>query len=102
MKKLVPKKGHVILKPIAEGERQSGRIIIPDIGNEKPILAEVIEVSEGSYNWRTDKIIPLETKVGEIVIVPKMGALVITIENQEYYICQADQLSVYIIDNVES
>ncbi len=99
MKKLKPFKGHVVLKPLSEDFQQGkSNIIIPDTGNEKPILAEVIEVSEGIYNYRTDTLIPLEVKKGDIVIVPKMGAVVVTVDREDYYICQADQLAAGLIE----
>lgn len=102
MKKLKPNRGHVILKPLQEGEQMyNSRIILPDLGNEKPELATVIEVSDGTYNYRTDKLVPLEVKIGDVVIVPKMGATKISVESEEYYIAQADQISANLIEEIK-
>jgi chaperonin GroES len=99
MKKLKPLNDQIILKPIEETENKVGNIIIPDSGREKPELAEVIEVSEGIYNYHTDKWITHQVKKGDIVVIPKMGVQKIDIDGQEYYICQANQLMAKIEEN---
>ena len=92
MKKLRPLNDQVILKPLSTTQQKIGGIIIPDMGHEKPLMAEVIEVSKGIFNWNTGELIPHQVKVGDIVIIPKMGATVVSHEGEDYYICQAQQL----------
>lgn len=99
-KKLKPLNDQIILKPISEEEGRYGRIIIPDMGNEKPILAEVVRVGEGIYNYHTDIVIPHSVKKGDIVVIPKMGAVTVSLDNEEYYVCQAQQL-IATIENEE-
>lgn len=91
MSKLKPIHGHVVLRPIEEEELMAGSIIIPDMGREKPEMAEVIEVSQ-IFNFNTDNLVPLEVKVGDKVLIPKMGAQTITLEGEEYYITQQNQI----------
>ena len=95
---LKPINDQVILKPLSQEEQSYGNIIIPDIGNEKPVLATVLKTSEGIYNYHTDRIIPHQVKPGDVVAIPKLGAQVITIEGQEYFVCQANQLLAIIED----
>ena len=85
MNKLKPVNGNVILRPIEEEEMMAGNIIIPDMGKEKPEMAEVIAVSS-VYNFNTDIEVPPFVKVGDKVLIPKMGAQTITLEGEEYYI----------------
>lgn len=83
----------IVLKPIEEGEQKRGNIIIPDLGHERPIMGEVVDVSEGTYNFNTDKfVVPHKIKVGDIVLIPKMGATMMPIDGQDYYITQSSQL----------
>jgi len=84
MSKLKPVNGNVILRPIEEEELMAGNIIIPDMGKERPEMAEVIAISQ-MYNYNTDTLVPLEVKVGDKVLIPKMGAQTITLDGEEYY-----------------
>ena len=99
MKRLKPLNDQVVLKPVTEENKKVGNIIIPDMGHEKPILAEVVEVGEGIYNYRTDKLIPHQVKKGDIVVIPKMGATVVSLDYEDYYICPAQQLLAIVDEN---
>jgi chaperonin GroES len=85
MNKLRPVNGNVILRPIEEEELMAGNIIIPDMGKEKPEMAEVIAISN-VYNFNTDTVVPTDLEVGMKVLLPKMGAQTVTIDGEEYYI----------------
>jgi len=85
MNKLRPVNGNVILRPIEEEELMAGNIIIPDMGKEKPEMAEVIAISN-VYNFNTDTIVPTDLEVGMKVLLPKMGSQTITLDGEEYYI----------------
>jgi co-chaperonin GroES (HSP10) len=92
-KKIIPSWGQVVLKPIEDAEERYGNIIIPDMGKEKPELAEVVHPGEGTYNYNTDVLIPPRYMEGDIVAIPKMGTQVISLNNgEEFYICQESQL----------
>jgi chaperonin GroES len=94
MNKLKPINGNVILRPIEEEELMAGNIIIPDMGKEKPEMAEVIAISN-VYNFNTDTVVPTDLKVGMKVLIPKMGAQTVTIDGEEYYItAQSSILSI--------
>ena len=85
MSNLRPVNGNVILRPIEEEELMAGNIITPDMGKEKPEMAEVIAISN-VYNFNTDTIVPTDLEVGMKVLLPKMGAQTVTIDGEEYYI----------------
>ena len=85
MNKLRPVNGNVVLRPIEEEELMAGNIIIPDMGKEKPEMAEVVAISN-VYNFNTDTIVPTDLEVGMKVLLPKMGAQTVTIDGEEYYI----------------
>jgi len=91
MSKLNPKNGNVILKPIEEQETMYGNIVLPDLGKERPEMAEVIATSQ-TYNWHKGEYFPSQLEVGEKVLIPKMGAMKITIEGEDYFICKETEI----------
>lgn len=87
---------HAVVKPLDKSKLKYGNIILPDIGNEKVELGEVIDPGIGIYNYHTDKLIPTNLKVGDIIIIPKMGAQMITLSGVDYCVCQLNQLGLAI------
>lgn len=84
-KQLLPSNDRVLIKPIDEGEQMYGNIVIPDMGKEKPEMGEVIAVGPGRQT-EFGQYIRVNAKVGDIVLVPKIGTLRIDFEGDEYYI----------------
>ena len=85
MSKLNPRGGNIILQLLDTNEMMVGNIIIPDVGNEKALMAEIIAVSD-VYNYHRGEFIPTDLKVGQKVVLPPMGAQRIKIDNVEYLI----------------
>ena len=86
-KTLMPQNDRVLIKPIDEGEQMYGNIVIPDMGKEKPEMGEVVAVGPGRQS-EFGQLIKVNAKVGDIVLVPKIGTLRIDFEGEEYYIVQ--------------
>jgi chaperonin GroES len=86
-KTLTPSNDRVLIKPIDEGEQTYGSIVIPDMGKEKPEMGEIIAVGQGRMS-EFGHFIPVKHKVGQIVLVPKIGTLRIDFEGEEFYIAQ--------------
>jgi len=84
-KNLIPQNDRVLLKPIDEGEQMYGSIVVPDLGKEKPEMGEVIATGPGRMS-EYGHYITVNVKVGDIVLVPKIGTLRIDFEGDEYYI----------------
>ena len=90
-KSLKPSNDRLLLKPIDEGVQTYGSIVIPDMGKEKPEMGEVIAVGQGRMS-EFGHFIPVKHKVGDIVLVPKIGTLRIDFEGEEYYIAQDKEI----------
>jgi len=85
IKSLSPCNDRVLIKPIKE-EKKVGSILIADLGQEKPEIGEVIAIGPGRKSeFGTD--IGVHVKVGDIVLVPKIGTLRVEVEGEEYYMC---------------
>ena len=83
--KLQPLNGYIVLRPIEEDEQTYGNIVIPDLGKERPELGEVIATS-ATYNFHSDKEITSKLKLGDKVLIPKLGSVRITVDSEEYFI----------------
>ena len=87
MKSLEPQNDRVLIKPIEEDEQMYGNIVIPDMGKERPEMGKVIAVGPGRQS-EFGQYIRVNAKVGDIVLVPKIGTIRIEFEGDEYYITQ--------------
>ena len=87
MKLLEPQNDRVLIKPIEEDEQMYGNIVIPDMGKERPEMGQVIAVGPGRQS-EFGQYIRVNAKVGDIVLVPKIGTIRIEFEGDEYYITQ--------------
>jgi len=85
MSKLNPRDGNIILKQIETSETTVGNIIIPDMGDDRSLIAEVVAVSD-VYNYHKGEFIPTDLKVGMKVVIPPMGAQKIKLDNVDYLI----------------
>ncbi len=89
--KISPLCDRVLLKRIEEQEVRRGGIIIPDTAKEKPQEAEVIAVGKGKV---TDdgKVIPLEVKKGDKVLIGKYSGTEVTIDGVEHVILREEEI----------
>ena len=91
-KLLQPTNDRIIVKPIDEGEQTYGSIVIPDMGKERPEMGEVIAVGPGRLS-EYGKSTPVRScRVGDIVLVPKIGTLRVDFEGDEYFIAQDKEI----------
>jgi len=81
----------VIVKPVEAEETSYGGIIIPDLGNEKNKLGEVVAVGKGYYSV-TGVWIDTVLKVGDVVVLPTMGFSKLEHEGDEYWIGPENQV----------
>lgn len=84
-KVLQPQNDRVLIKPVEAGEEMYGSIIIPDMGKEKPEMGEVIAVGPGRQS-EFGQFIQVNARVGDVVLIPKIGSMRIDFEGQEYFI----------------
>ena len=87
-KTITPCNDRILIKPIDAGEQTYGSIVIPDMGKEKPEMGTVISTGPGRLS-EYGKMIPIRScKVGDVVLIPKLGSLRIDFEGDEYFIAQ--------------
>ncbi len=81
----------VIVKPVETEETSYGGIIVPDLGNEKNKLAEVVAVGDGYFSV-TGVWIETVLSVGDVVVLPTMGFSKLEHEGDEYWIGPENQV----------
>lgn len=89
--KVMPLHDRVLLKRLEEQEVKKGGIIIPDTAKEKPQEAKVIEVGKGRVT-EEGKVIPLEVKKGEKVLIGKFSGTEVTIGDVEHIIVREEEI----------
>ena len=91
---IIPLGDKIVILPQEEGEQTYGNIVVPDMGKEKPEMGKVLAVGEGRVT-NQGAIIQNQLKEGQIVMVPKFGAQVVTVEGETYIIAsESDVLGI--------
>lgn len=88
--KVIPLYDRVLLKRQEEKETVKGGIIIPDTAKEKPLEAEVIAVGKGRLE--SGKVIPLEVKKGDKVLIGKFSGTEVSIADVEHVIVREEEI----------
>jgi chaperonin GroES len=89
---LIPLNDRVLIEPLEEQETMYGSIIVPDLGKERPELGTVVAVGAGRLSEFSGEWIPVNCKVGDIVLVPKIGTIRIELKGKEYYVAQDKEI----------
>lgn len=89
--KVIPLHDRVLLKRLEEKETKKGGIIIPDTAKEKPLEAEVIEVGKGRVT-EDGKVLPLEVKKGDKVLIGKFSGTEVTVGDVEHVIVREEEI----------
>lgn len=97
IKSFKPLNDRVLIKPIEQGEKKSGAILIASIGDENTTrIGKVIAVGPGRKTEFGTFIEPV-VKPEDYVVIPKIGAQRVTIEDEEYWVI-ADKELVAVVD----
>jgi len=89
--KIRPLKDRVLVEPVEETESVKGGIIIPDSAKEKPQEGIVIAVGKGKTD-KDGKLVPMEVKKGDKVLMPKYGGSEVKINDKEYKIISEEDI----------
>ena len=81
----------MLVEPAEEKEVKKGGIIIPDTAREKPTEGIVRAVGTGKRD-DGDKVIPIEVKEGDRVLITKYGGTEVKLDGKEFKILRNDDL----------
>jgi len=80
----------VVIKMLESEETTKSGIVLPDSAKEKPQIAEVIAVGPGAYV--DGKLIPMDVKVGDKVLISKYAGTEVKLEGKEYTIVKQNEI----------
>ena len=89
--KFKPLHDRVLIEVLNSSGKTAGGIIIPDTAQEKPQEGKVIAVGGGAKT-EDGKLIPMDVKVGDSVILGKVSGTEIKIDSKEYSIMKESDI----------
>ncbi len=89
---LKPLQDRVVIKMMESEETTKSGIILSASSKEKPQIAEVLEVGPGLK--QDGKIVPLEVKTGDKVVVSKYSGTEVNIDDKKYLVMNQSDILV--------
>ncbi len=92
--KLKPLGNRLVVEPIEQEDVTASGIVLPETAKEKPQRAKVLSAGPGDRD-ESGKRIPMEVKVGEIVLFAKYSGTEIKIDSKKLLILkESDVLAI--------
>jgi chaperonin GroES len=89
--KIRPLHDRIVAKRLAEEEKTSGGLFIPDTAKEKPLEAQVIAVGDGKI-LKNGKTQPLAVHVGDRVLIGKYTGSEVKLDGEDHIILREDDI----------
>jgi chaperonin GroES len=89
--KFRPLHDRVVVQRIDAETKTTGGIIIPDTAKEKPSQGKIVAVGKGGRD-ETGKLIPIDLKVGDIVLFGKWSGTEVKIDGTEVLIMKESDI----------
>lgn len=90
--KIRPLGDRLVVKPMSAETMSKSGIVIPDTAKEKPQQGEVIAVGPGRWDEAGEKRLPMNVKVGDIVMFTRYGGDEFKLNNEEVKILREDEV----------
>ena len=84
-----PLEDRILVQTLEAEQTTASGLVIPDTAKEKPQEGNVIATGPGRFDEAGEKRIPLDVKVGDIVIYSKYGGTEVKYNGQEYLLLSA-------------
>jgi chaperonin GroES len=88
----------VFVQRVEEEEKTSSGLVIPDVARERPTRGRVLAVGPGRRE--NGAVVPLDVKVGDLVLFGKYSGSEIEVDGQRGIIMREDEL-LGVIDDVD-
>jgi len=90
--KIKPISNYILIEPLPQEEKTKAGIFLPESADkERPEQGKIIAVGPGK-KMVSGKIIPLNVKVGDIVLFTKYGPTEIKVDNKDYLIAKEEDI----------
>jgi chaperonin GroES len=89
--KFRPLHDRVVVRRVEEDTKTAGGIIIPDTAKEKPSQGKIVAVGPGARD-EAGKLVPLEVKVGDLVLFGKWSGTEVKINGEDLLIMKESDI----------
>ena len=86
-----PLHDRILIERVEEKESVKGGIVIPDTAKEKTQEGQVVAVGSGKKE-KDGKVIPLDVKVGDRILLGKYSGTEIRIDDEDYLILREEEV----------
>ena len=84
-----PLEDRILVQTLEAEQTTASGLVIPDTAKEKPQEGKVLAVGPGRFDEDGDKRIPLDIKVGDVVIYSKYGGTEVKYDGQDFLLLSA-------------
>ncbi len=84
-----PLEDRILVQSLEAEQTTASGLVIPDTAKEKPQEGKVLAVGPGRFDDSGEKRVPLDVKVGDVVIYSKYGGTEVKYSGQEYLLLNA-------------
>ena len=88
---LRPLQDRIIVKRVEEETKTAGGLFIPETAKEKPQRGEIVAVGKGKKT-EDGKVLPLDVKVGDIVLFGKYAGTEVKVDGEDYLMMREDDI----------
>jgi chaperonin GroES len=89
--KLRPLQDRILVKRVEEETKTAGGLFIPETAKEKPQRGEIVAAGNGKKT-EDGKVLPLDVKVGDIVLFGKYAGTEVKVDGEDYLMMREDDL----------
>ena len=88
---LRPLQDRIIVKRVEEETKTAGGLFIPETAKEKPQRGKIIAAGNGKKT-EDGKVLPLDVKVGDIVLFGKYAGTEVKVDGEDYLMMREDDI----------
>ena len=97
-----PLEDRIVVRPLEAEQTTASGLVIPDTAKEKPQEGEVLAVGPGRFDDAGTKRVPIDVKVGDIVLYSKYGGTEVKYAGEEYPVLSARDVLAVIESGIEA
>src|SRR5215472_12935479 len=91
---LKPLEDRIVVRTLEAEQTTASGLVIPDTAKEKPQEGEVLAVGPGRFDDAGAKRVPMDVKVGDVVLYSKYGGTEVKYHGEEYLVLSARDAAV--------
>src|SRR5467141_406058 len=89
---LQPLEDRIVVRTAEAEETTVSGLVIPDTAKEKPQQGEVLAVGPGRRSEQTGDIIPVDVKVGDLVLYSRYGGTGVAVDGENLLVLSSRDL----------